>query len=134
MKVVNPDGAATSAELSEWWRANRSSSRVQLDEAFGEVLAAIAEHPRLGRMYRSDERYRLWRMKGTPYFLFYQIDKQADVVRVSAVWSGVRVVDRRFERATFPKASQRRASRTSVYRYSQRRCGSSYCGSSYLPE
>lgn len=50
----------------------------------------MAEHPGLGRAYASDPGYRTWRLKGTPYVLFYRVDEAAETVWIVAAWSAIR--------------------------------------------
>lgn len=78
--------------LAAWWNEHRPDARVRVEDAFEAVLAVIAEHPDAGRTYTPDPRYRTWRLKGTPYVLFYRVDGGAKTVWVVVVWSARRGV------------------------------------------
>jgi hypothetical protein len=49
----------------------------------------MAEHPALGPTYSPDPRCRTWRLRGTPYLLFYRVDAAAETVWVVVAWSAV---------------------------------------------
>lgn len=91
MKVeISPTARVHIAELVAWWDANRPASRARVETSLEEVLEAIVRHPYVGRTYSKKPQYRMWRLRGTPYFAFYRVDEEARVIRLSAVWSGVR--------------------------------------------
>lgn len=91
MKVeVSPTARRQLLALAAWWRENRPAARVQLEDAFETAVAAMSEHPGLGRAYPPDPRYRTWRLKGTPYLLFYRVDAAAETILVAVAWSALR--------------------------------------------
>ncbi len=87
---VSPTARQHLVELVEWWDANRPEARVRVEDAFGKALDLIASHPKLGSSYPRDPRYRMWGLKGTPYYAFYRVDEKKKVVLVAAVWSAAR--------------------------------------------
>ncbi len=91
MKIeISPTARTQIGELVGWWDANRPASRVRVEGALAEALDAIATHPELGRIYAKRPQHRMWRLRRTPYYAFYRIDEAANVIRIAAVWSGVR--------------------------------------------
>src|SRR5206468_3321182 len=73
--VLSPTARRQLTALSGWWDAYRADARVRVEDALELAVAAIAEHPAAGPNYSGDPRYRTWRLKGTPYLLFYRIDE-----------------------------------------------------------
>jgi plasmid stabilization system protein ParE len=51
------------------------------------ALELLGEYPRLGRAYPELPGVRMLPLKGTPYFLFHEINEDAERVDVVAVWS-----------------------------------------------
>ena len=76
--------------LSAWWKENRGSARVRVEDAIDAAVGAIGEHPGLGPAYPPDPRYRTWRLKGTPYVLFYRVDHTAGTIWIVVAWSSMR--------------------------------------------
>jgi plasmid stabilization system protein ParE len=94
MKIdVSPAARGQIAELAEWWDANRPAAHVRVEDAFEDALKVIAAHPHLGQIYPKRPRYRMWRLRGTPYYLLYWIDDQAKMIGVAAAWSAGRAKD-----------------------------------------
>jgi plasmid stabilization system protein ParE len=73
-----------------WWNEHRPDARVRVEDALEAAVAATAEHPEIGRIYTADPRYRTWRLKGTPYVLFYRVDAVSDTVWIVVAWSARR--------------------------------------------
>ena len=91
MKVqVSPTAQRQLRALAAWWRQNRPASRVRVDDALEAAVGAMAEHPGLGQSYSPDPRYRTWRLRGTPYVLFYRVDASAEAVLIVVAWSALR--------------------------------------------
>jgi plasmid stabilization system protein ParE len=78
------------AAFAAWWDDNRRAARVRVEDTLDAAVGAMAEHPGLGRPYSENPTYRIWRLKGTPYVLFYRVDEAAETIRVVSAWSGVR--------------------------------------------
>lgn len=76
--------------LAAWWSENRPSSRVRVEDALESAFATMADHPGLGLTYSQDPRYRTWRLRGTPYLLFYRVDGEAETIWVVVAWSALR--------------------------------------------
>jgi len=87
---VSPTARRQLLALAAWWRQNRPASRVHVEDALEAAVAAMSEHPGLGRTYSPDPRYRIWRLKGTPYVLFYRVDVAAETVPIAVAWSALR--------------------------------------------
>lgn len=85
-----PEARRQIAAFTAWWDDHRKAARVRVEDALEAAVEAMAEHPGLGRPYSADPTYRIWRLKGTPYVLFYRIDDAAETIRVVSAWSGVR--------------------------------------------
>lgn len=78
MKVeVPPPARRQLLALAAWWRENRPAARVRVKDALEAAVAAMGEHPGLGPAYSQDPQYRIWRLRGTPYVLFYRGDEAA---------------------------------------------------------
>ncbi len=76
--------------LAAWWNEHRPDAHVRVEDALESAIALLAEHPDIGRVHAADPTYRTWRLKGTPYFLFYRVDQAADTIWVVIAWSGRR--------------------------------------------
>jgi plasmid stabilization system protein ParE len=87
---VSPTARRQLLALAAWWSQNRSASRVRVEDALEAAVGAMAEHPALGPTYSRDPRYRTWRLKGTPYVLFYRVDAAAETVWIVVAWSALR--------------------------------------------
>jgi plasmid stabilization system protein ParE len=79
-------------ELEAWWAANRPASRTTFKEAFGMVIDHIARMPSIGRPCDDIELPGVRRLsiEGTPYAVFYSVDREARKVLIAAVWSRAR--------------------------------------------
>lgn len=88
--TVSPRALRQLEELVAWWRENRTRIPDHLEKEFGRVLKLVGRNPGLGTRYRADERYRIHRLKKTPYFIFYFVDEAAGVVQLDGVWSAQR--------------------------------------------
>ena len=79
-------------ELDTWWEENRPASRVRLSDEMEPIFATLAEMPRRGSLYSrlhgSD--IRQYRVRGTPYSLYYVVDDEAAEVVVISAWSRLR--------------------------------------------
>jgi plasmid stabilization system protein ParE len=73
-----------------WWDVHRRDARVRVEDALDAAVSAIAEHPELGRAYTRDPRYRTWRLRGTPYVLFYRSEEAADTIWIVVAWGAKR--------------------------------------------
>ena len=91
MKVrVSPAARRQIGALAAWWNQNRGASRVRVDDALEAAVTAVAEHPGLGPTYSRNPSYRTWRLKGTPYVLFYRVDDAAETIWIVGAWSALR--------------------------------------------
>ena len=91
MKVqVSPTARRQLQAFAAWWRQHRPAARVRVEDAFEAAVEAMSEHPGLGRTYSPDPRYRTWRLKGTPYVLFYRVDVAAETILIVVAWSALR--------------------------------------------
>lgn len=91
MKVrLSPTAGRQIAEFVAWWDAHRRDARIRVEDAFEAAVSAMVEHPELGPAYSRDPRYRTWRLKGTPYVLFYRVDGSADTIWIVVAWSAKR--------------------------------------------
>jgi len=87
MKVeVTPEARRQLEERAAWWEENRPDSRVDVNEAFVDAIATIRSFPHLGRRYPQRPNYRVLQMTGTPYWVFYRVERARRVVFVVAVW------------------------------------------------
>jgi plasmid stabilization system protein ParE len=76
--------------FTAWWDERRGDARVRVEDALEAAVAVLEEHPDIGRIYQANPRYRTWRLKGTPYVLFYRLDEGVDTIWVVVAWSGRR--------------------------------------------
>ena len=79
-------------ELSGWWAVNRPDSRRQVIEIVEEVTLLLREVSGMGSFYarKRGREVRKLRVGKTPYYLYYSVDKKAEMVAVLAIWSRVR--------------------------------------------
>jgi plasmid stabilization system protein ParE len=87
---VSPTARRQLLALAAWWRENRPSSRVRVEDALEAAITGMAEQPGLGPTYPRDPLYRTWRLRGTPYVLFYRVDDSAETIRIVVAWSALR--------------------------------------------
>jgi plasmid stabilization system protein ParE len=78
------------AAFASWWNEHRRAARVRVEDALEAAIAALARNPTLGHVYSRNTTYRTWRLRGTPYVLFYRVDAAADTVWIASAWSAVR--------------------------------------------
>jgi plasmid stabilization system protein ParE len=89
---ISPEAERQLRELEAWWAANRPSSRTTFKEAFSAVVGHISRMPSIGRPCDDIQLpgvRRLW-IEGTPYAVFYSVDRGASEVLIAAVWSRAR--------------------------------------------
>jgi plasmid stabilization system protein ParE len=79
-------------ELIVWWRAHRPAAAQTLPREIKRALRGIAETPYVGAPYKRAEtpNIRRWRLRHTPYYLYYQVVANVGVINVAAVWSAQR--------------------------------------------
>jgi plasmid stabilization system protein ParE len=89
---ISPEAERQVRELEGWWAANRPASRTTFKEAFSAVIDHIAQMPSIGRPCDDIELPRVRRLliEGTPYAVFYSVDREAREVLIAAVWSRAR--------------------------------------------
>jgi len=87
---VSPTARRQLLALAAWWNQNRASSRVRVEDALEAAVGAMAEHPGLGPTYSGNPRNRTWRLKGTPYVLFYRVDDATETAWIVVAWSALR--------------------------------------------
>ncbi len=88
MKIeVLPIAQCHLLEQSKWWDSR--STRVRVWDAFEKAVDQIREFPRLGRAYGPRPDYRVWRLKGTPYYLLYRILDEHSVIEIADVFTPV---------------------------------------------
>ena len=87
--VIEPSAQEQARELARWWKGNRPSSRTTVHKALHAVAKELEELPHRYAEY-TDREVRRRRLRGTPYYAFYEVDEKAEEVRIVAVWSLVR--------------------------------------------
>lgn len=92
---ISPEAERQVRELEAWWAANRPPSRKTFKEALGAVVGHISRMPSIGRPCDDIELPGLRRLliEGTPYAVFYSVDRDARRVLIAAVWSRARGSD-----------------------------------------
>jgi plasmid stabilization system protein ParE len=89
---VSPTARRQILALAAWWDENRRAARVRVEDALDAAIEAMAEHPSAGTAYSKNPRYRTWRLKGTPYVLFYRVDEPTGTIWIVVAWSAMRGV------------------------------------------
>ena len=89
---ISPEAERQVRELEAWWTANRPASRTAFKEAFGAVLSHISRMPGLGRPCDDIQLpdVRRFPVAGSPYAVFYSVDREAREILIAAVWSRAR--------------------------------------------
>ena len=87
---ISPTAQRQLAAFMAWWDEHRPDARVRVEQALEVALEAIAEHPELGQRYSARPQYRTWRLRGTPYVLFYRVDEAAETILIVVAWSAMR--------------------------------------------
>jgi len=79
-------------ELDDWWAENRPNSSLDLATEIQAILATLAEMPRAGQIYQQMEKYevRQYRVRGTPYSLYYVVNVDRCELVVISAWSRMR--------------------------------------------
>ena len=79
-------------ELEAWWAANRPAARTTFREAFSAVVGHISRMPGIGRPCDDIQLSGVRRLliEGTPYAVFYSVDREATEILIAAVWSRAR--------------------------------------------
>jgi plasmid stabilization system protein ParE len=79
-------------ELVSWWRTHRPKAPGHLAWELKRVLILLADAPNIGTLYphRSGANIRRFRLRRTPYHVFYEVDEAGTLVTVLAVWSSMR--------------------------------------------
>jgi plasmid stabilization system protein ParE len=76
MKIeISPTARHQLGELVAWWDEHRPSARVRVEDAFEAALDALLRYPARGVTYDKRPRYRTLLLKGTPYSLFYRVER-----------------------------------------------------------
>jgi plasmid stabilization system protein ParE len=85
VKVVLVEDAAEQTEtIDRWWRENRPSAADLFANELIAALRLVAEAPLIGGPYR--KKYRRLRLQRTHHHVYYEVDHEADVITVVAVW------------------------------------------------
>ena len=89
---ISPEAERQVRELENWWAANRPAARTTFKEAFSALVGHISRMPGIGRRCDDIELPGLRRllMEGTPYAVFYSVDREAAEILIAAVWSRAR--------------------------------------------
>ena len=89
---ISPEAERQVRELEDWWAANRPAARTTFKEAFGMVIEYISRMPSIGRPCDDIQLSGVRRLliEGTPYAVFYSVDREAAEILIAAVWSRAR--------------------------------------------
>jgi plasmid stabilization system protein ParE len=89
---ISPEAERQVRELETWWAANRPAARTTFKEAFSAVVGHISRMPGIGRPCDDIQLPGVRRLliEGTPYAVFYSVDREASEVLIAAVWSRAR--------------------------------------------
>lgn len=89
---ISPEAERQVRELEGWWPANRRAARTSFKEAFSAAVGHISRMPSIGRP--CDDMglpgVRRLSIQGTPYTVFYSVDREATEILIAAVWSRAR--------------------------------------------
>jgi plasmid stabilization system protein ParE len=86
--VVAPTAQTHARQVSDWWSAERLGAPDLFDEELEAALERLATAPMSGAAYH-ESRGRVVRrllMPRTSYHVYFEVDQNAFVVRVLAVW------------------------------------------------
>ncbi len=85
MKVVVAKDARDQAnDIDAWWRENRPEAPDMFQAELIAALQLLADAPNTGTRY--ERNYRRVRLQRTRHNVFYEVDRQQDVLTVVAVW------------------------------------------------
>jgi len=89
---TTPDADKLIAQIENWWRENRPSTASLVTDELERVLTFLAENPHAGRPYqrRGIPGLRMYRLKKTPYHVYYVPDLEHGELKVLALWSSMR--------------------------------------------
>jgi len=89
---ILPEAERQAVELHHWWRKNRPAASVSIYDELQRIYARLIESPNFGMPYkrRGMSGVRRYRLKKTPYHVYYFIDEAVSEVVVMAVWSAMR--------------------------------------------
>lgn len=85
MKIVFVEDARDHVEtIDRWWRENRPSVPDLFQIELLAALGLLADAPLVGTRFR--RKYRRLRLQRTRHHVYYEVDDEAEVVVVVAVW------------------------------------------------
>jgi len=89
---ISPEAERQVRELEGWWATNRPAARTSFKEAFSAVVGHISRMPGMGRSCDDIQLPGVRRLliEGTPYAVFYSVDREASEILFAAVWSSAR--------------------------------------------
>ena len=90
--VVTRDADEQIEEADLWWRENRPKAENRVQEELSYAFALLLESPGIGSLYFDEDvpGLRRFRLRTTPYFLYYSVDEDRGEFVVVALWSGMR--------------------------------------------
>ena len=77
-------------ETDAWWRANRPSAPDLFALELSEALRQLSEHPESGQLYADCEGVRQLLLLKSRCYVYYEVDRTAEVVTIVSVWSTLR--------------------------------------------
>lgn len=79
-------------ELIIWWRTHRPAAAQHLPREIKRALRTLAETAYVGPPYELADTpdTRRWRLRNTPYYMYYQVQVDKGAINVAAVWSAQR--------------------------------------------
>lgn len=90
--VVTKDADSLIDQADLWWREHRPGTANRVEEELARALALLLESPGIGALYPDDAvpGLRRYRLRTTPYFLYYAVDNDKQTLVVVALWSAMR--------------------------------------------
>ncbi len=78
-------------ELELWWSENRPAAETQVVTEYERIIEVLATEPHRGQLYnhRRVTGIRRMALKKAPYHAYYEVDDEAGVVMIIALWSSV---------------------------------------------
>jgi plasmid stabilization system protein ParE len=78
------------SETDAWWRANRPAAPDLFAQELSEAVEQLSEHPESGQRYADYEGVRQLLLLKSRCYVYYEVDRAAEVVTIVSVWSTLR--------------------------------------------
>ncbi|MBN1612396.1 MAG: type II toxin-antitoxin system RelE/ParE family toxin [Polyangiaceae bacterium] len=88
---LSEDAQQDIERIDAWWRENRPAAPLLFRQELRDAMDLLETHPECGTPYKTAKKtYRRVVLPKTRYLLYYEYDKEADLLAVTTIWSARR--------------------------------------------